>query len=43
MNGPIILASDHRGATLTRDLRVEPERAGYEVLDLGTHDGKSVD
>ena len=43
MNGPIIVASDHRGATLKRDLRVELERAGYEVLDIGTHDGKSVD
>jgi len=43
MKGPIILASDHRGATLKRELCQELERAGYEVLDIGTHDAKSVD
>ncbi len=43
MHGPIILASDHRGATLKRELRQELERAGYEVLDIGTHEAKSVD
>ncbi len=43
MKGPIILASDHRGATLKRELRRELEGAGYEVLDIGTHDAESVD
>ena len=43
MKGPIILASDHRGAALKRELCQELERAGYEVLDIGTHDAKSVD
>ena len=43
MKGPIILASDHRGAALKRKLCRELERAGYEVLDIGTHDAKSVD
>ncbi len=43
MGHPIILASDHRGVALKRDLRERLERAGYETLDLGTQGDASVD
>ena len=43
MGQPIILASDHRGVELKRALRERLERAGREVLDLGTHGSESVD
>ncbi|HJO23017.1 MAG: ribose 5-phosphate isomerase B [Myxococcota bacterium] len=40
---PIVMASDHRGARLKDELRCRLERAGYEVLDIGTHGDESVD
>jgi glycine hydroxymethyltransferase len=40
---PIVLASDHRGVALKRELRERLERAGYETLDLGTHGEDAVD
>jgi glycine hydroxymethyltransferase len=40
---PIILASDHRGVVLKRELRERLERAGYETQDLGTHGTDAVD
>jgi glycine hydroxymethyltransferase len=40
---PIVLASDHRGVALKRELRERLERAGYETEDLGAREGESVD
>ena len=39
----IALAADHAGYELKNLLREEIRRRGHEVLDLGTHDGNSVD
>ncbi len=43
MSDPIALASDHRGAALKQRLRVELERMGQEVRDLGAHGSDPVD
>jgi glycine hydroxymethyltransferase len=40
---PIVLASDHRGVALKRELRERLERAGFETHDLGTQGTESVD
>ncbi len=42
MGERIVLASDHRGFRLKQALREKLERAGYEVRDVGTHTGDSV-
>jgi ribose 5-phosphate isomerase B len=39
----IALAADHAGYELKNLLKDEIRRRGLEVLDLGTHDGNSVD
>lgn len=39
----IALAADHAGYELKNLLKEEIRRRGHEVLDLGTHDGNSVD
>ena len=39
----IPIASDHAGFELKERLRVELERLGYEVQDLGTHSPASTD
>ena len=39
----IALAADHAGFELKNLLKDEIRRRGIEVLDLGTHDGASVD
>jgi ribose 5-phosphate isomerase B len=39
----IVLASDHAGVELKRQLRAVVEERGFEVLDLGSHDTSSVD
>jgi glycine hydroxymethyltransferase len=41
--GPIVMASDHRGVSLKNELRERLESAGYEVRDYGPHDDASVD
>jgi len=43
MKGPIVMAGDHRGASLKQELRKRLEEAGYEVADYGTHGPESVD
>jgi glycine hydroxymethyltransferase len=43
MGDPIIIGSDHRGASLKEALVRELAAAGYEVRDIGTHDDASVD
>ena len=40
---PIVLASDHAGVTLRREIRGHLEAAGHAVLDLGTEGPESVD
>ena len=45
MGDPIILASDHRGASLKAGLCERLEKAGFDVRDVGTEgeaDRKSV-
>jgi len=42
MGDPIVLASDHRGYPLKRELRERLEQAGYEVRDYGTDGTESV-
>jgi len=39
----VALAADHGGLELKRQIRAELEKAGYQVLDLGTNDEASVD
>ena len=39
----VALAADHGGFELKRQIGAELEKAGYQVLDLGTHDEASVD
>lgn len=39
----VALAADHAGFELKNLLREEIPRRGLEALDLGTHDGRSVD
>ena len=39
----VALAADHAGFELKKLLRDEIRRRGLAVLDLGTHDGSSVD
>lgn len=39
----VAIAADHAGFDLKEILKKDLERAGCEVLDLGTHDGSSVD
>jgi ribose 5-phosphate isomerase B len=39
----VALAADHAGFELKNLLNEEIRRRGIEVLDLGTHDGNSVD
>ena len=39
----IPIASDHAGFTLKGELKVELEKLGHTVLDLGTNDLSSVD
>ncbi len=39
----IAVASDHAGFDLKEALKCELEADGYAVLDLGTHNGDSVD
>ena len=39
----VVLASDHAGVELKQQLRAVIESRGLEVLDLGAHDGGSVD
>jgi ribose 5-phosphate isomerase B len=39
----IPIASDHAGFTLKSELKVELEKLGHAVLDLGTSDTASVD
>jgi ribose 5-phosphate isomerase B len=39
----IVLASDHAGVELKRQLRAVLEERGLEVLDLGAHDAGPVD
>lgn len=39
----ILLASDHGGWDLKALLATDLQRMGYEVIDLGTHNGDSVD
>ena len=39
----IVLASDHAGVELKRQLRAVLEERGLEILDLGAHDSGSVD
>lgn len=39
----VAVAADHAGFELKDLLREEIRRRGLEVLDLGTHDGSSVD
>ncbi|MBB3065730.1 MULTISPECIES: ribose 5-phosphate isomerase B [Limibacillus] len=44
MNAKVIaVASDHAGFDLKEALKSELEADGYAVLDLGTHNGDSVD
>jgi glycine hydroxymethyltransferase len=40
---PIVVASDHRGFALKRELAARLERSGYEVHDCGCHGEESVD
>lgn len=40
---PIVLASDHAGVVLRREIRVHLEAGGHAVLDLGTEGPESVD
>ena len=37
----IVLANDHRGSRLKRELRERLEQEGHEIVDLGT-DGEEV-
>ncbi len=39
----ILLASDHGGWDLKVQLAADLQRQGLEVIDLGTHNGESVD
>lgn len=39
----VAVASDHAGFDLKQALKSELETEGFEVLDLGTHNGDSVD
>lgn len=39
----LCIASDHGGLTLKAAIRAHLEAAGHDVLDLGAHDGTSVD
>lgn len=41
--GTIVIASDHAGPSLKETLKIELERRGFTVLDLGTHGDESVD
>jgi glycine hydroxymethyltransferase len=43
MQGPIVMAGDHRGAALKQELRKRLEEAGHEVVDFGTHGSEPVD
>jgi len=43
MGDPIIIGSDHRGASLKDQLGRRLTSAGYEVRDVGTHGDESVD
>lgn len=43
MGQVIAVASDHAGYALKAELRALIESEGYELLDLGTFDGQSVD
>ena len=43
MGDPIVMASDHRGAGLKEALRKRLETEGFEVRDVGSQDGDSVD
>lgn len=42
-SSPIIMASDHRGTRLKRELRTRLEKAGYAVLDCGPSGDEAVD
>ncbi len=39
----IVVANDHRGSRLKRELRERLEQEGYEIVDLGTDGEESVD
>jgi ribose 5-phosphate isomerase B len=41
--GAIAVASDHAGFDLKEILKRDLQKAGYDVLDLGTHSTESVD
>jgi len=43
MGDPIVMASDHRGAGLKEALRKRLETEGFEVRDVGSQGGDSVD
>jgi glycine hydroxymethyltransferase len=43
MSRRIVLASDHRGANLKRELGKKLEASGYEIRDYGTHGAEPVD
>jgi len=40
---PIALAADHAGFSLKTKIVIYLEEAGFEILDLGTHDQEPVD
>ena len=42
-NRRIVMASDHRGASLKDELRKQLEADGFEVRDYGTNSATSVD